>query len=106
MMKICALQIKGCTVGMHMHATEAWLYRLNARWESTRYGDRERAILAQTESVTCLAEAGAPDADYDLVKQSFTEAAKVNLTLAIGAINLWNPLQEGQHATVLARDAA
>jgi alkylhydroperoxidase family enzyme len=61
--------------------------------------------LARTEFVTCLAEAGAPDADYDLIKQSFTEAEQVNVTLAIGAINLWNPLQEGQHATVPAREA-
>jgi AhpD family alkylhydroperoxidase len=117
LVKMRASQINGCAFCIHMHATEARaageteirLYLLNAWRESTLYSDRERAALAWTESLTRLADTGAPDADYDLIKQSFTEAEQVNLTLAIGAINLWNRLQvglHGQHATVPARDAA
>ncbi len=117
LVKMRASQINGCAFCIHMHATEARaagetemrLYLLNAWRESTLYSDRERAALAWTESLTRLAETGAPDADYDLIKQSFTEVEQVNLTLAIGAINLWNRLQvglHGQHATVPARDAA
>ncbi|MEA1673632.1 hypothetical protein [Nitrospirillum sp. BR 11163] len=45
-----------------------------------------------------MADTSAPDADYALVKANFTEAEQVQLTLAIGAINLWNCLQVGFQA--------
>jgi AhpD family alkylhydroperoxidase len=117
LVKMRASQINGCAFCIHMHATEARaagetemrLYLLNAWRESNLYNDRERAALAWTESLTRLAETGAPDADYGLVKQCFTEAEQVNLTLAIGAINLWNRLQvglHGQQAKEAARAAA
>jgi AhpD family alkylhydroperoxidase len=103
LVKMRASQINGCAFCIHMHATDARaagetemrLYMLNAWRESTLYTDRERAALAWTESLTRLSETGAPDADYDRIKQVFTEAEQVNLTLAIGAINLWNRLQVG-----------
>lgn len=113
LVKMRASQINGCAVCIHMHGTEARaagetemrLYMLNAWRESNLYNDRERAALAWTESLTRLAETGAPDADYGLVKQCFTEAEQVNLTLAIGAINLWNRLQVGLHGQP-AKEAA
>jgi AhpD family alkylhydroperoxidase len=109
LVKMRASQINGCAFCIHMHATDARaagetemrLYLLNAWRESSLYSDRERAALAWTESLTRLTETGAPDADYALISQSFTPAEQVNLTLAIGAINLWNRLQvglRGQHA--------
>jgi AhpD family alkylhydroperoxidase len=105
LVKLRASQINGCAFCIHMHATDARaagetemrLYLLNAWRESPLYTDRERAALAWTESLTNLAVAGAPNADYDLVKQAFSEAEQVHLTLAIGAINLWNRLQVGLH---------
>lgn len=117
LVKMRASQINGCAFCIHMHATEARaagetemrLYLLNAWRESSLYSDRERAALAWTEALTRLAETGAPDADYDLIKHAFTEAEQVHLTLAIGAINLWNRLQvglHGQHAKEPARGAA
>ncbi len=69
----------------------------------------ERAALAWTEALTLVAATGAPDADYDLLKREFTESEQVNLTLQIGAINLWNRLQVGLravHPVDKARDAA
>lgn len=56
-----------------------------------------------------MAETGAPDADYELIKAEFTEGEQVNLTLAIGAINTWNRLQVGfraLHPVEESRDAA
>ena len=47
--------------------------------ESPLYSDRERAALAWTESLTLISQTSVPDAHYD-----------VNLTVAIGMINLWN----------------
>lgn len=116
LVKLRASQINGCAFCIHMHTTDARkhgesemrLYMLNAWRESTLYSDRERAALAWTDSLTRLAETGAPDADYELVKAQFSEAEQVQLTLLIGAINVWNRLQVGFRAAhpVNAKDKA
>jgi AhpD family alkylhydroperoxidase len=101
-----ASQINGCAYCIHMHATDARrhgesemrLYMLNAWRESPLYSDRERAALAWTEALTRLAETGAPDADYELLRKAFTDKEQVHLTLLIGAINVWNRLQVGFRA--------
>ncbi|WP_300300214.1 carboxymuconolactone decarboxylase family protein, partial [Ferrovibrio sp.] len=106
LVKMRASQINGCAFCIHMHSTDARkhgetemrLYMLNAWRESPLYSDRERAALAWTEALTRLAETGAPDADYELVKAQFSEAEQVQLTLLIGAINVWNRLQVGFRA--------
>jgi AhpD family alkylhydroperoxidase len=99
-------QINGCAFCLHMHSTdlrrggetEMRLYMLNAWREAPLYSARERAALGWAESLTRLAETGAPDADYDALKAAFSEAEQVQLTLAIGAINAWNRLQVGFRA--------
>src|SRR6185369_15842801 len=106
LVKLRASQINGCAFCIHMHTTDARkhgesemrLYMLNAWRESPLYNDRERAALAWTEALTLVAQTGAPDADYALVKAAFSESEQVNLTLMIGAINLWNRLQVGLRA--------
>jgi AhpD family alkylhydroperoxidase len=106
LVKLRASQINGCAFCLHMHATEARakgldeyrIYLLNGWRESSLYSDRERAALAWTEALTLVAETGAPDPDYALIEQAFDETERVNLTLAIGAINLWNRLQVGFRA--------
>lgn len=106
LVKLRASQINGCAFCIHMHTTdlrrhgetEMRLYMLNAWRESSLYTPRERAALAWTDTLTRLAETGAPDADYDLLRAEFSEAEQVNLTLAIGAINVWNRLQAGFRA--------
>jgi AhpD family alkylhydroperoxidase len=116
LVKMRASQINGCAYCIHMHATHARaagesemrLYMLNAWRESSVYNDRERAALAWTEALTLVAATGAPDEDYDLIKAQFTDAEQVNLTVQIGAINLWNRLQVGmraQHPAEAARAA-
>ncbi|SRR5581483_1293794 len=107
LVKLRASQINGCAHCIHMHATdlrkegesEMRLYMLNAWRESPLYSAREKAALAWTEALTRLAETGAPDADYELVKAQFTPEEQVVLTLAIGAINTWNRLQVGFRAS-------
>jgi len=107
LVKMRASQINGCAYCLHMHATDARtsgetemrLYLLNAWRESPLYTARERAALAWTESLTRVAETGAPDADYDLLKAEFDEVDQVHLTLLIGAINAWNRLQVGFRAS-------
>jgi AhpD family alkylhydroperoxidase len=98
LVKMRASQINGCAFCLHMHSTDARkggetemrLYLLNAWRESSLYTPREQAALAWTEALTLIAQTGAPDADWELVKAQFNEAEQVNLTLLIGAINAWN----------------
>jgi alkylhydroperoxidase family enzyme len=70
--------------------TEERIYLLEAWRESPLYTERERAALAWTEALTLLPETGAPDDVYAQVAAQFSESEIVSLTLAIGAINLWN----------------
>ena len=106
LVKMRASQINGCAYCLHMHAsdarrageTEMRLYLLNGWRESTLSTARERAALAWTEALTRVADTGAPDADYALIDAEFSDAEKVQLTLLIGAINLWNRVQVGFRA--------
>jgi len=93
-------QINGCAYCLDMHTkdaraageTEQRLYLLSA-WRETRFfSPRERAALAWAEAVTQLGGHGVPDAVYDEARAQFDEKALVDLTLAIVAINGWNPL--------------
>lgn len=103
LVKLRASQINGCAFCIHMHATDARkagesemrLYMLHAWRESTLYTPREAAALAWTEALTRLAETGAPDGDYERLRAHFSDAEQVQLTLLIGAINVWNRLQVG-----------
>ena len=103
LVKLRASQVNGCAYCIHMHTTdlrrrgvpEMRLYMLDAWRESSLYSDRERAALGWTEALTRLSETKAPDADYDKLKAAFSEEEQVQLTLIIGAINVWNRLQVG-----------
>lgn len=106
LIKLRASQINGCAFCIHMHTTEALrdgdtptrLFMLTAWRESSLYTPRERAALAWTEALTRVADTGAPDADWALVEDAFEPAERAWLSLAIGAINVWNRLQVGFRA--------
>jgi AhpD family alkylhydroperoxidase len=101
LVKLRVSQINGCAFCIHMHSTflrkhdvaEMKLYMLDAWQESTLYSDRERAALGWAEALTRLNETKAPDADYEMLQDQFSQEEQVQLTLAIGAINTWNRLQ-------------
>ncbi len=103
LVKTRASQINACAFCLEMHTrearargeTEARLYLLSAWRESPLYSPRERAALAWTESLTNLAQTGAPDEDYDLAHGVFSDQELVELTLAIAAINVWNRMCVG-----------
>ncbi|PPE70777.1 carboxymuconolactone decarboxylase family protein [Caldimonas thermodepolymerans] len=100
LVKTRASQINGCAFCVHMHTREARrdgeseerLYLLSAWRESPLYTERERAALAWTEAVTRVAETGAPDADYEAMRQHFDEKEAAALTFLIATINAWNRL--------------
>jgi AhpD family alkylhydroperoxidase len=98
LLKIRASQINKCAFCLHMHTRDARkagereerIYVLDAWRESPLFSERERAALAWTEALTLLPETGAPDDVYAEVSAQFSEPEIANLTLAIGAINMWN----------------
>ncbi len=95
-----ASQINGCAFCINVHTqdarkhgeTEQRLYLLNAWREAPVYTDRERAALTWTEAVTLIPETHAPDDAYEELRNHFSEAEAVNLTILIGTINAWNRL--------------
>src|SRR5689334_503707 len=106
LVKTRASQINGCAFCIDMHSKDARangeseqrLYALNAWRETPFFTDRERAALAWTEAVTLIHQDHAPDSVYEEVRQHFSEAELVNLTMAIASINSWNRLAIGFRA--------
>jgi AhpD family alkylhydroperoxidase len=106
LVRIRASQINGCAFCIHMHvkdavkngASDLRIHMLDGWRESPLFTDRERAALNWTESLTRVGKTHAPDTDYALLQSQFSESEIAWLTLAIGAINLWNRVQIGSRA--------
>jgi AhpD family alkylhydroperoxidase len=100
LIRLRASQVNGCAYCIDMHwkdlialgDTPQRLYSLDAWRECPYYTDAERAVLAWTESVTCIAEGQAPDPVFEELKKHFNEREVGDLTLAIATINAWNRL--------------
>jgi AhpD family alkylhydroperoxidase len=103
LVKLRASQINGCAYCVDVHTgdarkrgeTERRLYAVSVWREAPFFSARERAALAWTESLTLIAASHASDADYEALSAQFTEAERVDLSLAIGIINTWNRLAIG-----------
>ncbi|HEY5782758.1 MAG TPA: carboxymuconolactone decarboxylase family protein [Lysobacter sp.] len=103
LVKLRASQINGCAYCVDMHSSDARkrgeserrLYAVTVWRETPFFTPRERAALAWTEALTRIADTNAPDADYELLSSEFSEQERVDLTLAINAINSWNRLAIG-----------
>lgn len=98
LVKLRASQINGCAYCVDSHSsdarkageTERRVYAVAAWRESPLFTERERAALAWTESLTLLPETHAPDVDFLGLQKQFNETEMVDLSLVIGAINIWN----------------
>ncbi|CAH0339389.1 carboxymuconolactone decarboxylase family protein [Rhizobium sp. CECT 9324] len=117
LIKLRASIINGCAFCVDMHIKESRHDGLSEQWsnmmsvwrESPVYSARERALLGWVDAVTNLAGTGAPDADFEALKANFSETEIANITVAIGAINVWNRLAVGfrfQHPIDKPRAAA
>ncbi|MDL2404926.1 carboxymuconolactone decarboxylase family protein [Rhizobium calliandrae] len=103
LIKLRASQVNGCAYCVDMHVKEArhdglgeqWINLMCVWWESPVYDARERALLGWVDAVTKIAETGIPDAAFDTLKPHFSEEEMVKITVAIGAINIWNRLAVG-----------
>lgn len=98
LLRLRASQLNGCAYCVNMHAndarqageTEQRLQCLSVWRETAFFTPRERAALAWTESLTLLAQQGAPQAQFEALREQFTDKEVVDLTLAINCINAWN----------------
>lgn len=103
LIKLRASIINGCAYCVDMHSKESrhsglpeqWINLMSVWKESPVYDARERALLGWVDAVTNLAQTGAPDDVYDALKAHFSEEEMTRLTVAIGAINVWNRLAVG-----------
>lgn len=101
LVRLRASQLNGCEFCTQLHTAELRKHnepdtRIDAvsRWKaSDAFTARERAALAWTEALTTL-ENHASEAEYAAVNRFFHDKELVDLTLAIGSINLWNRLGE------------
>lgn len=106
LIKLRASIINGCSYCVDMHVKEArhtglseqWINLVSAWRESPIYDARERAVLGWVDSVTNIAQTGAPDDAYEALKTHFSEEDMTKLTVAIGTINVWNRLCVGFRA--------
>jgi AhpD family alkylhydroperoxidase len=96
-------QINGCAFCLGKHAetlreqgvSQAKLDRL-AGWRiSERFDARERAALEWAETLTAVAEKGAPDAVYESLRTHFTDAEISDLTFVVALMNAFNRLAVG-----------
>lgn len=103
LIKLRASQINACGFCVDMHTTDMKKAgetdrRINGvvAWRETPFfTERERAVLAWTESLTQLSTTHAPDADYAPLASLFTPKEQVDISLAICTINAWNRLGVG-----------
>lgn len=98
LLRLRASQLNGCAYCVNMHSndarqageTEQRLQCVSVWRETGFFTPRERAALAWTESLTLLAAQGAPQTQFEALREHFTDKEVVDLTLAIGTINAWN----------------
>ena len=93
-------QINGCAYCVDLHATEArklgeTQQRLDCLtvWQEVPFFDAaEKAALAWAETVTAIADKGAPENVYHALSEHFSDKQIVDLTLIISQMNAWNRL--------------
>lgn len=96
-------QINGCAFCLEMHAKalraggmeQAKLDALAGWRVSGHFSERERAVLAWTESLTHVDRTHAPDEDYEPLKQHFSDAEISDLCFAIALMSAFNRLAIG-----------
>ena len=98
LVKIRVSQINGCAFCVSMHVKEAiedgiedsLLHFLTVWQEASAFNSREKAALAWAENLTLVAETGVSDDAYEAACTEFSKQEIAELTVAIGAMNLWN----------------
>lgn len=98
LIKTRASQINGCAFCINMHTRDAValgettqrLFLLDAWRETTLFTEKERAVLALTESMTLLTKGHVPDEIYKNAADQLTQKELASVIMVIVTINGWN----------------
>ncbi|MBS1644140.1 MAG: carboxymuconolactone decarboxylase family protein [Bacteroidetes bacterium] len=98
LIKTRASQINGCAYCINMHVRDAMkegetaqrLFLLDAWRETDLFTEKERAVLALTESMTLIADSHVPDAVYEAARKQLSDQELAAVIMAVVAINAWN----------------
>ena len=97
-------QINGCAYCIDMHSRDLLKGGLDVeklvlvpawREAGSLFDARERAALAWSETVTRVADTAIPDEEFQAASTTFSEKELVDLTIAIGLMNIYNRLAIG-----------
>lgn len=98
LIKIRASQLNRCSYCINMHTRDAMnmgekaqrLLLLTAWRETELFTEKERAVLALTESMTVLTNGHVPDEIYDAAAAQMPSSEIAAVMMAVVAINGWN----------------
>ena len=108
LLRLRTSQINGCAFCVDMHVselrkageTERRLATVCVWRETPFFTEREQAALGWAEAVARVAIGHPTDAEYEALAAQFTETERVDLTLALCAINSWNRFSIGFRKTL------
>src|SRR5690606_31372185 len=98
LIKTRASQINGCAYCINMHTRDAMklgetpqrLFLLDAWRETDLYTEKERAVLALTESMTLITKGHVTDEVYKEAANHLTNQELAAAIMAVVTINAWN----------------
>jgi AhpD family alkylhydroperoxidase len=102
-------QVNGCAFCIDMHWADLVKQgveprRINAvaGWREAHrfFDDKQRAALNWAEAVNAIPQRAPSDADFQAVRQHFSDAEIAELTFSVTAIRAWNMLNASFHTQV------
>ena len=105
LIKVRASQINSCAYCLNMHTKEALqagetqqrLFLLSAWRETDLFNEEEKAVLALTEEVTLINQAGVSDKTYKDAEKFFSAEEISTIIMSIVLINSWNRITVSTH---------
>lgn len=101
-------QINGCAYCLDLHTRDLLKKGVKSEklallqvWREALplFDEREQAALSWAETVTRVTETAIPDTDYKAVTAVFSDKEVVDLTIAIGLMNVYNRMAIGFRST-------
>jgi AhpD family alkylhydroperoxidase len=100
LVRLRASQLNGCAYCVNMHSADARAagetdqrLALLAVWRETAlFDERERAALALTEAITCVAETHVPETAWEGASAHFSPDELGALVSLVVTINAWNAI--------------
>lgn len=109
LIKIRASQINNCAYCLDMHSKDAIknderaerIFILSAWREATSFfSEEEQVVLAMTEEVTLLHQAGLSSETYQKASDLFSDNQIAQILMAIVTINSWNRIAVSTHLPI------